>query len=66
MQNPLTGLISSLIFTIAHFPTLNAMLVNFINGVVFAWVYEKTFRYSGNDSSRSLPTIREGVSYETK
>lgn len=34
--------ISSLIFTIAHFPTLNAMPVNFINGVVFAWVYEKT------------------------
>ncbi|MCM3708016.1 MULTISPECIES: CPBP family intramembrane glutamic endopeptidase [Cytobacillus] len=35
-------LISSLIFAIAHFPTLNAMPVNFINGVVFAWVYEKT------------------------
>ncbi|WP_338086281.1 CPBP family intramembrane glutamic endopeptidase [Lysinibacillus xylanilyticus] len=35
-------MISSLIFTIAHFPTLNAMPVNFINGVVFAWVYEKT------------------------
>ena len=34
--------ISSLLFTIAHFPTLNAMPVNFINGVVFAWVYEKT------------------------
>ncbi|WP_374717417.1 lysostaphin resistance A-like protein [Neobacillus sp.] len=34
--------ISSLIFTIAHFPTLNAMPVNFINGVVFAWAYEKT------------------------
>ena len=34
--------ISSLIFMIAHFPTLNAMPVNFINGVVFAWVYEKT------------------------
>lgn len=35
-------LISSLLFTIAHFPTFNAMPVNFINGVVFAWVYEKT------------------------
>lgn len=34
--------ISSLIFTLAHFPTLNAMPVNFINGVMFAWVYEKT------------------------
>ena len=34
--------ISSLLFTIAHFPTLNAMPVNFINGVMFAWVYEKT------------------------
>lgn len=34
--------ISSIIFTLAHFPTLNAMPVNFINGVVFAWVYEKT------------------------
>ncbi|WP_369802655.1 lysostaphin resistance A-like protein [Psychrobacillus sp. OK032] len=34
--------ISSLIFTIAYFPTINAMPVNFINGVVFAWVYEKT------------------------
>lgn len=35
-------LISSLIFTVAHFPTVNAMPVNFINGIVFAWVYEKT------------------------
>lgn len=34
--------ISSLIFTVAHFPTLNAMPVNFITGVVFAWTYEKT------------------------
>ena len=34
--------ISSPIFTVAHFPTLNAMPVNFINGVVFAWIYEKT------------------------
>ncbi|WP_274309950.1 CPBP family intramembrane glutamic endopeptidase [Solibacillus daqui] len=35
-------LLSSLIFTIAHFPTLNAMPVNFITGVMFAWAYEKT------------------------
>ncbi len=34
--------ISSLIFTVAHFPTINAMPVNFINGIVFAWTYEKT------------------------
>ncbi|PIC76162.1 CPBP family intramembrane metalloprotease [Sporosarcina sp. P19] len=33
---------SSLIFTAAHFPTLNAMPVNFITGIVFAWTYEKT------------------------
>lgn len=35
-------LISSLIFTVAHFPTVNAMPVNFVNGIVFAWMYEKT------------------------
>ncbi|WP_339273952.1 type II CAAX endopeptidase family protein [Paenibacillus sp. FSL W8-0426] len=34
--------ISSLIFTFAHFPTMNAMPVNFISGVVFAWTYERT------------------------
>lgn len=34
--------ISSLIFTLAHFPTMNAMPVNFISGVVFAWTYERT------------------------
>ncbi|CAH1225571.1 type II CAAX endopeptidase family protein [Paenibacillus sp. JJ-223] len=34
--------ISSLIFTFAHFPTVNAMPVNFISGVVFAWTYERT------------------------
>ncbi len=33
---------SSLIFTLAHFPTINAMPVNFISGVVFAWTYERT------------------------
>lgn len=35
-------LVSSLIFTAAHFPTLNAMPVNFISGVVLAWTYERT------------------------
>ncbi|KAA1189402.1 CPBP family intramembrane glutamic endopeptidase [Paenibacillus sp. B2(2019)] len=34
--------ISSLIFTFAHFPTMNAMPVNFISGVVLAWTYERT------------------------
>lgn len=34
--------ISSLIFTLAHFPTINAMPVNFISGIVFAWTYERT------------------------
>ncbi|OPA75136.1 CAAX protease family protein [Paenibacillus selenitireducens] len=33
---------SSLIFTAAHFPTMNAMPVNFISGVVLAWTYERT------------------------
>ncbi|WP_433746233.1 lysostaphin resistance A-like protein [Paenibacillus amylolyticus] len=34
--------VSALIFTLAHFPTINAMPVNFISGVVFAWAYERT------------------------
>lgn len=34
--------ISSLIFTAAHFPTLNAMPVNFISGMIFARAYERT------------------------
>lgn len=34
--------ISSLIFTAAHYPTMNAMPVNFISGVVLAWTYERT------------------------
>ncbi|WP_018759969.1 CPBP family intramembrane glutamic endopeptidase [Paenibacillus terrigena] len=34
--------ISSLIFSLAHFPTMNVMPVNFISGVVFAWTYERT------------------------
>lgn len=35
-------LLSSLIFTIVHIPTYNAMPVNFLCGVVFAWAYERT------------------------
>lgn len=34
--------ISSLVFTAAHFPTLNVMPINFISGAVFAYAYEKT------------------------
>ncbi|OBY79476.1 CAAX protease [Paenibacillus sp. KS1] len=35
-------LISALIFTAAHYPTTNAMPVNFVGGVLFAWAYERT------------------------
>lgn len=35
-------LLSSLIFTMVHIPTYNAMPVNFLCGVVFAWAYERT------------------------
>ncbi|WP_173915353.1 CPBP family intramembrane glutamic endopeptidase [Halobacillus sp. Marseille-Q1614] len=35
-------LISSLIFTAAHYPTTNTMPINFMDGVVFAWAYERT------------------------
>ncbi|MGP1906895.1 lysostaphin resistance A-like protein [Metabacillus sp. JX24] len=35
-------LLSSLIFTAAHYPVTNAMPVNFLDGLVFAWAYEKT------------------------
>ncbi|WP_082233130.1 CPBP family intramembrane glutamic endopeptidase [Halobacillus massiliensis] len=35
-------LISSLIFTAAHYPTTNTMPINFMDGIVFAWAYEKT------------------------
>lgn len=34
--------ISSLIFTAAHYPTLNAMPANFVAGVILAWTYERT------------------------
>ncbi|WP_342471684.1 type II CAAX endopeptidase family protein [Metasolibacillus sp. FSL H7-0170] len=35
-------LISSLIFTIVHLPTYNAMPVNFFSGIIFALAYERT------------------------
>ncbi|MTH54268.1 CPBP family intramembrane metalloprotease [Bacillus mangrovi] len=35
-------LISSIIFTIVHIPTYNTLPVNFVSGVIFAWVYEKS------------------------
>ena len=35
-------LLSSLIFTIVHIPTYNAMPANFLGGVIFAWAYERT------------------------
>ena len=35
-------LISSIIFTVVHIPTYNTLPVNFLSGVVFAWLYEKT------------------------
>ncbi|WP_240968050.1 CPBP family intramembrane glutamic endopeptidase [Paenibacillus aquistagni] len=34
--------ISSFIFTAAHYPTWNAMPVNFISGVILAWVYDRS------------------------
>ncbi|MES5925097.1 type II CAAX endopeptidase family protein [Bacillus cereus group sp. MG9] len=35
-------LISSTIFTVVHIPTYNTLPVNFLSGVAFAWLYEKT------------------------
>lgn len=35
-------LVSAGIFTLAHLPTTNTLLVNFVSGLVFAWVYERT------------------------
>ncbi len=35
-------LLSSFIFTIVHIPTYNAMPVNFLAGIIFAYVYERT------------------------
>ncbi|PEE43612.1 CPBP family intramembrane glutamic endopeptidase [Bacillus pseudomycoides] len=34
--------LSSLIFTVIHIPTYNAMPVNFLSGIIFAWAYERT------------------------
>ncbi|MFF2594864.1 CPBP family intramembrane glutamic endopeptidase [Priestia megaterium] len=33
---------SSFIFMLVHIPTYNTLPVNFLSGLVFAWVYEKT------------------------
>ncbi|WP_420812635.1 CPBP family intramembrane glutamic endopeptidase [Planococcus versutus] len=35
-------IISSLIFTVVHIPTFNTLPVNFVSGLVFSWVYQKT------------------------
>lgn len=35
-------LISSLIFTVVHIPTFNTLPVNFVSGLIFSWVYQKT------------------------
>ncbi|WP_251026314.1 CPBP family intramembrane glutamic endopeptidase [Exiguobacterium sp. s155] len=35
-------IVSAGIFTLAHLPTTNTLLVNFVSGLVFAWVYERT------------------------
>lgn len=35
-------LFSSVIFTIVHIPTYNTLPVNFVSGLIFAWVYQKT------------------------
>lgn len=34
--------ISSIIFTVVHIPTYNTLPVNFVSGLVFSWVYQKT------------------------
>lgn len=35
-------LLSSFIFMIVHIPTFNTLPVNFVSGLIFAWVYQKT------------------------
>ncbi|WP_252312665.1 CPBP family intramembrane glutamic endopeptidase [Sinobaca sp. H24] len=35
-------IISSLIFTVVHIPTFNTLPVNFVSGLIFSWVYQKT------------------------
>jgi len=32
----------STLFTLAHLPTTNTLLVNFASGLIFAWVYALT------------------------
>ncbi|MBA4492747.1 CPBP family intramembrane glutamic endopeptidase [Paenactinomyces guangxiensis] len=34
--------ISAILFSLAHWPNWNILLLNFINGILFAYVYEKT------------------------
>lgn len=35
-------MISSIIFTVVHIPTFNTLPVNFVSGLIFSWVYQKT------------------------
>ena len=35
-------LLSASIFTLVHIPTFNTLPVNFVSGLVFAWIYQKT------------------------
>ncbi|TFE00777.1 CPBP family intramembrane glutamic endopeptidase [Jeotgalibacillus sp. R-1-5s-1] len=35
-------IISAAIFTLVHIPTYNTLPINFISGIIFAWVYERT------------------------
>ena len=47
--------ISSIIFTVVHIPTYNTLPVNFLSGVVFAWLYERNkFYFIGYDCPRII------------
>lgn|GEM_PF-550247 len=35
-------IVSAFIFMIAHYPTTNTMPINFLDGLVLAWIYERT------------------------
>lgn len=35
-------LLSASIFTLVHIPTFNTLPVNFVSGLIFAWIYQKT------------------------
>ncbi|HIW33556.1 MAG TPA: CPBP family intramembrane metalloprotease [Candidatus Paenibacillus intestinavium] len=35
-------IVSAFIFMIAHYPTTNTMPLNFLDGLVLAWIYERT------------------------